>query len=64
MTPEIKTRTDQIQRGVVPEEYKKTKAGILPADWDVYILGDCLRRIERPVEVKLCEEVYLLAAQK
>lgn len=57
MTPEIKTRTDQIQRGVVPEEYKKTKAGILPADWDVYILGDCIRRIERPVEVKP-DELY------
>ena len=57
MTPEIKNRTDQIQRGVVPEGYKKTKAGILPADWDVYILGDCLRRIERPVEVKP-DELY------
>ena len=40
-----------------PEGYKKTKAGILPADWDVYILGDCLRRIERPVEVKP-DELY------
>ena len=57
MTPEIKNRTDQIQQGVVPEGYKKTKAGILPADWDVYILGDCLRRIERSVEVKP-DELY------
>lgn len=52
MTPEIKTRIEQIRQGEVPKGYKKTKAGILPADWNVYILGDCLRRIERPVEVK------------
>ncbi len=38
--------------GEQPEGYKKTKAGILPADWDVYMLGDCLRRVEKPVEIK------------
>lgn len=43
---------EQIRRGNVPGGYKKTKAGILPADWDVYMLGDCLSRVERPVEVK------------
>ena len=52
MTPEIKHRIEQIRRGNVPDGYKKTKAGILPADWDVYMLGDCLSRVERPVEVK------------
>lgn len=45
-------KIEQIRHGNVPEGYKKTKAGILPADWNVYILGDCLRRIEQPVEVK------------
>ena len=43
---------EQIESGNVPEGYKKTKVGILPADWDVYMLGDCLSRVERPVEVK------------
>lgn len=43
---------EQIRHGNVPGGYKKTKAGILPADWDVYMLGDCLSRVERPVEVK------------
>ena len=52
MTPEIKHRIEKIRRGNVPGGYKKTKAGILPADWDVYMLGDCLSRVERPVEVK------------
>ena len=46
-----------IRRGNVPDGYKKTKAGILPADWDVYMLGDCLSRVERPVEVKP-DELY------
>ena len=52
MTPEIKHRIEEIRHGNVPDGYKKTKAGILPADWDVYMLGDCLSRVERPVEVK------------
>lgn len=52
MTPEIKHRIEKIRRGNVPDGYKKTKAGILPADWDVYMLGDCLSRVERPVEVR------------
>lgn len=43
---------EQIRRGNVPDGYKKTKAGILPADWDVHMLGECLSRVERPVEVK------------
>lgn len=51
MTPEIKHRIEKIRHGNVPGGYKKTKAGILPADWDVYMLGDCLSRVERPVEV-------------
>lgn len=52
MTPEIKQRIEQIRRGDIPEGYKKAKAGILPADWDVHMLGDCLSRVEKPVEVK------------
>lgn len=52
MTPEIKHRIEKIRHGNVPEGYKKTKAGIFPAGWDVYMLGDCLSRVERPVEVK------------
>ena len=52
MKPEIKQRIEQIHQSEIPEAYKKTKAGILPGDWDVYMLGDCLSRVERPVEVK------------
>ena len=57
MTPEIKHSIEQIRHGNVPGGYKKTKAGILPADWDVHMLGECLSRVERPVEVKP-DELY------
>lgn len=52
MTLRTRDIIEQIERGNVPEEYKKTKIGIFPADWDVHMLGDCLSRVEKPVEVK------------
>ena len=52
MKLEIKQRIEQIHQSEIPEAYKKTKAGIFPADWDVHMLGDCLSRVEKPVEVK------------
>ncbi len=33
MTPPIQKRIEQIRRGEVPEGYKKTKVGIIPAEW-------------------------------
>lgn len=33
MTNEIKQRIEQINNGIVPERYRKTKAGIMPLDW-------------------------------
>lgn len=51
MDSEIKRQIAQIRRGEVPEGYKKTKYGIIPADWAIYILGDCLSRVEKPVKV-------------
>ena len=52
MTPEVKERIEQIRHGIVPEGYQKTKAGILPKDWSVYTIGECLERVERPVSVQ------------
>ena len=57
MTPEVKERIEQIRHGNVPEGYKKTKADILPADWTVCTIGDCLERVERPVDVQ-ADEMY------
>ena len=34
MTPEIKQRIEQVQRGEVPEGYKRTKVGIVPCEWE------------------------------
>lgn len=44
MTPEIKKRIEQIQHGEIPEGYKKTKAGILPVDWEAKNLSDVLKK--------------------
>ena len=35
MNPKIKQRIEQIRQGEVPEGYKKTKAGIMPEDWEL-----------------------------
>lgn len=57
MTPEVRDRIDQIRHGIVPDRYKKTKAGILPADWNVRTIDECLERVERPVDVQ-SNEMY------
>ena len=44
MTPEIKNRIEQIRRGEVPEGYKKTRAGIIPLEWQEKDLSDVLKK--------------------
>lgn len=44
MTPEIKNRIEQIRRGEVPEGYKKTRAGIIPVEWQEKDLSDVLKK--------------------
>lgn len=36
----IKERWEAIDQGLVPKDYKKTKVGIIPEDWDVKKLGE------------------------
>ena len=38
----IKERIDKIGQGIVPEGYKMTKIGILPNEWEIDNLGNCL----------------------
>lgn len=40
MKPEIKERISQIQKGIVPEGYKKTDFGIFPEDWEQKTFGE------------------------
>ena len=37
MNPDVKQRINQIRRGEVPEGYVKTRAGIMPLDWEVNV---------------------------
>lgn len=43
MTPEVKKRIEQIQQGIVPDGYKKTKTDIVPADWKESPIGKYIR---------------------
>lgn len=40
MKSEIKQRIEQIKSGQVPDGYKKTKIGIIPAEWEYVNFGD------------------------
>lgn len=40
MNSEIEKRIEQIDQGIVPEGYKKTKVGIIPEDWEIKKLED------------------------
>lgn len=47
MTPEIKQRIEQVQRGEVPEGYKKTKVGIIPNEWEETHFKTMFSRVTR-----------------
>lgn len=48
MKQETKKRIQQINNGIVPKGYKKSKAGIIPIDWDIITL----KEISTPVHIK------------
>ena len=43
MTPEVKERIEQIRHGSVPEGYQKAKLGIIPNDWRIGHVGECIK---------------------
>ena len=45
MTEAIKARIAQVQRGELPDGYRRTKAGIIPDDWEIKRFGDVFRFI-------------------
>lgn len=48
MTQQIKQRIKQIRRGEVPEGYKKTKAGVIPSEWELHPLSKHLTESRIP----------------
>ena len=42
MTPEVRTKIEQIRHGNVPGGYKHSAVGVVPADWDVHLISDHL----------------------
>lgn len=43
MKAEIKNRIEQIRQGKVPADYKKTKHGIFPKEWEIGPVGDLIQ---------------------
>ncbi|WP_312368654.1 restriction endonuclease subunit S [Lachnoclostridium sp.] len=56
MREDIKERIEMIKRGEVPVGYKQTKLGIIPEDWAIKQIEDCLERVDNPVNVESDEE--------
>lgn len=56
MTDEIKKRIEQVQKGEVPEGYKREKGKIIPATWSGKKLGDILQKVGKRVAVE--NDVY------
>jgi len=49
---DIKERIEMINKGKMPEGYKKTKLGVIPEAWKLMKIKDCLERVDNPVEVE------------
>lgn len=47
-----------INRGMVPQGYKKTKLGIVPNGWRTLMVNECLERLDKAVDVE-AEEEYI-----
>lgn len=53
MNPNLKKRIESINKGIIPEGYKKTKVGIVPVEWEVDHIGKHLqeyREISNDIE--------------
>ena len=52
MIPKVRDRIEQIRHGQVPKGCQMTRLGIVPSDWVTCRIGECLERVERPVDVQ------------
>ena len=52
MAPEVRDRINALRRGIVPEGYKRTRHGVLPKDWQIQIIDECLEQVSNPVNVE------------
>lgn len=64
MKAEIVERIRLINKGQVPEGYKKSKVGIIPSDWEDYKLGKLLKLCERPIKMEDDKEYELVTVRR
>lgn len=64
MNPTIKARIESIRRGEVPEGYKRTKAGILPVDWEFNPLTQLAQKSKTKNRVKRYTKILTNSANE
>ena len=52
MTSAINHCISQLRHGQMPKGYQVTRSGIMPSDWTMFRIADCLERVEHPVKVQ------------
>ena len=52
MTSAINHCISQLRHGQMPKGYQVTRSGIVPSDWTMFRIDDCLERVEHPVKVQ------------
>lgn len=62
MIPETKQRIAQINSGIIPEGYKKTKVGIVPVEWEEIKLNNISRHITEKNKDMKYNETYTNSA--
>ncbi|QUH18954.1 restriction endonuclease subunit S [Alkaliphilus sp. B6464] len=61
---DIKEKIEKINRGEVPEGYKKMKDGIYPNDWNEFKLSKLLKIVLRPIELQDDKEYNLITVKR
>ncbi len=64
MANEIKTRIEQINRGEVPQGYKKTKVGIVPQEWEETLFATLFESISQYTNNLIQYPLYSLTIEE
>lgn len=61
MNEETKKRIADINNGIIPDGYKKTKVGIVPVEWEVYKIKEISEELTEKVGTKKLETLSISA---
>ena len=61
MNEETKKRIADINNGIIPDGYKKTKVGIVPVEWEVYKINEISEELTEKAGTKKLETLSISA---